>query len=67
MGDTSMSPELQQALTNLASGLMKNTGVVATEFDGKWYVSPLRTYTELGLSAISDLTPEDVIALVTQA
>jgi len=66
-GGTDMGPELQQALTNLASGLMKNTGVVATEFDGKWYVSPLRTYTELGLSAISDLTPEDVIALVTQA
>ena len=62
-----MSPDLKQALTNLASGLMKNTGVVATEVDGKWYVSPLRTYTELGLSAISDLTPEDVIALVTQA
>jgi hypothetical protein len=67
MGNSSMSPDLKQALTNLASGLMKNTGVVATEVDGKWYVSPLRTYTELGLSAISDLTPEDVIALVTQA
>jgi hypothetical protein len=66
MGGTGMSPDLQQALTNLASGLMKNTGVVATEVDGKWYVSPLRTYTELGLSAVSDLTPEDVIALVTQ-
>jgi hypothetical protein len=67
MGGSSMSPEMQQALTNLASGLMKNTGVVATEFDGKWYVSPLRTYTELGLSAMSDLTPEDVIALITQS
>ncbi|HEY7596470.1 MAG TPA: proline-rich domain-containing protein [Actinophytocola sp.] len=67
MGGTSMSPALQQALTNLSSGLMKNTGVVATEYDGKWYVSPLRTYTELGLSAISDLTPEDVIALVTES
>ncbi|MGH3875712.1 MAG: hypothetical protein ACRDSK_01595 [Actinophytocola sp.] len=67
MGNSSMSPEMQQALTNLASGLMKNTGVVATEFDGKWYVSPLRTYTELGLSAMSDLTPEDVIALITQS
>jgi hypothetical protein len=39
--------------------------VVATEVDGKWYVSPLRTYSELGLSALSDLTPEDVIALVS--
>jgi len=67
MGGNGMSPELQQALTNLASGFMKNTGVVATEFDGKWYVSPLRSYTELGLSAISDLTAEDVITLVTQA
>jgi hypothetical protein len=67
MGGTSSSPELQQALTNLMSGLFKNTGVVATEFDGKWYVSPLRTYTELGLSATSELTSEDVIALVTQS
>jgi hypothetical protein len=66
MGGTSSSPELQQALTNLMSGLFQNTGVVATEFDGKWYVSPLRTYTELGLSAMSELTAEDVIALVTQ-
>jgi hypothetical protein len=66
MGGSTMSPEMQQALTHLATGMLKNTGVVATEFDGKWYVSPLRTYTELGLSAISDLTPEDVIALVTQ-
>lgn len=65
LGGSGMDPAVQEALTNLASGLMKNTGVVATEFDGKWYVSPLRTYTELGLSAISDLTAEDVIALVT--
>ncbi|MCT2587056.1 flagellar basal body protein FliL [Actinophytocola gossypii] len=64
MGDSTMSPEMQQALTNLASGMMKNTGVVVTEFDGKWYVSPLRTYTELGLSAISELTAEDVFALI---
>ncbi|OLF15102.1 flagellar basal body-associated FliL family protein [Actinophytocola xanthii] len=66
IGGTGMSPEMQQALTHLATGMLKNTGVVVTEFDGKWYVSPLRTYTELGLSAMSDLTPEDVIALVTQ-
>ncbi|HEX2134024.1 MAG TPA: flagellar basal body protein FliL [Actinophytocola sp.] len=63
LGD-SLSPELRQALTNLASGMMKNTGVVVTEVDGKWYVSPLRTYTELGLSAISELTSEDVFALI---
>jgi hypothetical protein len=64
-GSEGMDPGLQQALAHLASGMLKNTGVVATEFDGKWYVSPLRTYTELGLTALSDLTPEDVIALVT--
>jgi hypothetical protein len=58
-------PELQEAMSHLASGLLKNTGVVATEVDGKWYVSPLRTYMELGLTALSDLTPEDVIALVS--
>lgn len=65
--DESMPPEQKQAATNLVSGLMSNTGVVVTEVDGKWYVSPLRTYTELGLSAISDLTSEDVFALVAMA
>jgi hypothetical protein len=58
-------PAMQEALAHLGSGLLKNTGVVATEVDGKWYVSPLRTYSELGLTALSELTPEDVIALVT--
>lgn len=67
MGNSRTSSEMQQALTHLASGLMKNTGVVTTEVDGKWYVSPLRTYSELGLSAISDLTPEDVLALVSNS
>lgn len=66
-GNGDMKPEMKQALTHLASGLLKNTGVVATEVDGKWYVSPLRTYSELGLSAISDLTPDDVIALVSNS
>ncbi len=65
MGGNGMSRDMQQALTHVASGLLKNTGVVATEVDGKWYVSPLRTYSELGLSAMSDLTPEDVIAMVS--
>ncbi|GAB3449779.1 flagellar basal body protein FliL [Actinophytocola sediminis] len=65
LGESGLTPEQQQAVTNLMSGFMKNTGVVATEFDGKWYVSPIRSYTELGLSAISDLTAEDVLALVS--
>jgi hypothetical protein len=65
IGDSDMPADVQQALSNLASGMLKNTGVVATEFDGKWYVSPLRTYSELGLTALSDLTPEDVLALVS--
>jgi hypothetical protein len=64
IGGGQMEPGVAQALSHLASGMIKNTGVVATEFDGKWYVSPLRTYSELGLTALSDLTPEDVIALV---
>ncbi|MFI7678958.1 flagellar basal body protein FliL [Actinophytocola sp. NPDC049390] len=65
MGDSDMPADVQQALANLASGMLKNTGVVATEYEGKWYVSPLRTYSELGLTALSDLTPEDVLALVS--
>jgi hypothetical protein len=67
LGGSDMSADMQQALAHLASGLLKNTGVVATEVDGKWYVSPLRTYSELGLTALSDLTPEDVIALVKES
>jgi hypothetical protein len=67
LGGSSLSGDMQQALSHLASGLLKNTGVVATEVDGKWYVSPLRTYSELGLTALSDLTPEDVIALVSNS
>ncbi len=67
IGGTDMPADVKQALANLASGMLKNTGVVATEFDGKWYVSPLRTYSELGLTALSDLTPEDVLALVTMS
>lgn len=67
MAGSEMPPELQTALSHLASGMMKNTGVVATEVDGKWYVSPLRTYSELGLTALSDLTAEDVIALVSNS
>lgn len=65
IGDSDMPADVQQALAHLASGMLKNTGVVATEYDGKWYVSPLRTYSELGLTALSDLTPEDVLALVS--
>jgi hypothetical protein len=67
LGGSSMSADMKQALAHLASGMLKNTGVVATEVDGKWYVSPLRTYSELGLTALSDLTPEDVIALVSNS
>jgi hypothetical protein len=63
----SMDAGMKGALAHLASGMMKNTGVVATEVDGKWYVSPLRTYTELGLTALSDMTPEDIIALVSNS
>lgn len=63
----SSDPDLQQAMTNLASGLIANTGVVSTQVDGKWYVSPLRTYSELGIAAMSKLQPEDVITLIKEA
>jgi hypothetical protein len=65
IGGSDMDPALATALSNLAAGFIKNTGVVTTEVDGKWYVSPLRTYSELGITALSELTPEDVLALVT--
>ncbi|PPK66895.1 proline-rich domain-containing protein [Actinokineospora auranticolor] len=59
-----MDPGAKQALTNLIKGMMANSGVVTTEVDGKWYVSPIRTVTELEVTALQSLQPEDIKALL---
>ncbi|RLK59403.1 proline-rich domain-containing protein [Actinokineospora cianjurensis] len=63
IGGRSMAADAKQALTNLVKGMIANTGVVTTEVDGKWYVSPIRSVTDLQITALKSLQPEDVKAL----
>jgi hypothetical protein len=59
--------DARKALVNLASGMLKNTGIVTTEVDGKWYVSPLRSFTDVELTVLKSLTADDVYALLKLA
>ena len=38
--------------------------VVTTKVDGKWYVSPVRSYYELALTLFRGFEPKDVDALI---
>lgn len=62
-----ISPEAKQALVDLASGMLKNTGIVTTEVDGKWYVSPLRSFTDVELTVLKSLDANDIFALLKLA
>jgi hypothetical protein len=59
-----LSPDAKNALVHLASGMLKNTGVVTTNVDGKWYVSPLRSFTDIELTVLKSLDAKDAYALV---
>lgn len=60
-----MPPAVGKAMTNLASTLFRDgLGVVTVEVDGKHYLSPIRTFSELGLTAMRGLQPEDIEAMV---
>jgi hypothetical protein len=62
-----LSGEARDALVHLASGMLKNTGIVTTNVDGKWYVSPLRSFTDVELTVLKSLTADDVYALLKLA
>ena len=47
-----------------AQVLKDGIGVVATEVDGKWYVSPFRTYSELFLTLMRGLEPKDIVGAI---
>ncbi|HEY4021677.1 MAG TPA: flagellar basal body protein FliL [Pseudonocardiaceae bacterium] len=60
-----LPPEVGTALQDLTSGLLTSgLGLVATEVDGKWYVSPVRSVGALLVAMISGLQPADIKALV---
>lgn len=63
-----LPPEIVQAMKNITRGLLEQgIGIVTTEVDGKHYVSPIRTYTELGMTVMRSLQPEDIQALMRLA
>ncbi|WP_051766102.1 hypothetical protein [Saccharothrix syringae] len=52
-------------IARVGSRVLKDgIGVVATEVDGKWYVSPFRTYSELYLTLLRGLEAKDVDELI---
>jgi hypothetical protein len=65
--DGNLSPEAKNALVHLASGMLKNTGIVTTQVDGKWYVSPLRSFTDIELTVFKSLSADDFYALLKVA
>ena len=54
-----------EVIGRVAASVMKTgVGVVATKVDGKWYVSPVRSYYELALTVFRGFEPKDVDALI---
>ncbi|WP_199440084.1 DUF3824 domain-containing protein [Umezawaea beigongshangensis] len=67
-GGSDLPPAAVDVMGRLASGLMQEgVGVVATEVDGKFYVSPFRTYSELLLTVVRQLEAKDVDELLKAA
>jgi hypothetical protein len=60
-----LPPEVATALQHLTSGVLSNgPGLVSTQVDGKWYVSPVRSFGALLVAMVSGLQPADIKALV---
>lgn len=60
-----LPPAVAKVLTDMVTGLMNNgVGVVASDVNGQWYVSPGRTVTQLAQDMYSTITPADVAALL---
>lgn len=60
-----LPPEVATALQHLTSGMLTSgVGLVATQVDGKWYVSPIRSFGALLVAMVSGLQPADIKALI---
>ncbi|WP_027930339.1 hypothetical protein [Amycolatopsis thermoflava] len=65
---SSVPEEVTQVLQHLSSGILgQGLGVITIEVAGQHYVSPLRTFNELGLTVLRSLQPEDITALLRLA
>ncbi|MGI5501019.1 proline-rich domain-containing protein [Lentzea sp. CA-135723] len=64
-GGAKIPAEAVEIIGRVAGSIMKTgVGVVSTEVDGKWYVSPVRSYYELALTLFRGFEPKDVDALI---
>lgn len=60
-----LPPEAAQSVTEVVETLYNQSiGIVTTEVDGKHYVSPLRTYSDLGLTILKAIEPRHVKQLL---
>jgi hypothetical protein len=60
-----LPPAVATALRHLTSGiLISGLGLAATQVDGRWYVSPVRSFGALLVAMISGLQPADIKALM---
>jgi hypothetical protein len=60
-----LPPAFTKLMQDVAGGMMRNgVGIVATQVDGKWYVSPGRTVSQLVLSLFDSVSTDDLSALL---
>jgi len=65
--DLGSASDLPPGMDEMAERMVKNlleTGVVAVEVDGKWYISPGRTVSELLLAVLRSMEPGDLEKMV---
>lgn len=60
-----LPPELLNVLQDMIAGVVHNgVGIVATQVDGQWYVSPGRTFSQLALDLYGSISQQDFAALL---
>jgi len=67
-GGRDLPPAAVDVLARVGAQVLKDGfGVVTTEVDGKWYVSPVRSYSEVFLTLLRGLEPKDIDELLKLA
>jgi hypothetical protein len=66
LGGDELTEEQAAAIGRAAAGYLQ-AGVVATEVDGKWYVSPARTVGDLSMGFLRKLQPGDLETIIAMA
>ncbi|MBB5954194.1 hypothetical protein FHS29_000764 [Saccharothrix tamanrassetensis] len=67
-GGRNVPPAAVDVIARVGAQVLKDgLGVVTTEVDGKWYVSPIRSYSEIFLTLLRGLEPKDIDELLKLA